>query len=1134
MSSKKHFRKVALTTMAASAAVVSIAPVASAAETKEFKDVPKGSSHYEGVQWAYSEGIIKGYTEDTFGVGRDLTRSHAAIMFVKALGLEELPAAEVTKYFKDVNEKTPYAGFIAAAGKAGIFAGDAKKNFNINNPLTREQMATVLVKAFELKTNGTPADVNLKNVGPDHKTNVQIIADLGITNQLKDFRPGEAVQRGQFATFLKKTHDVKAATFAATIEHIESVDATTMEVTFDGALTDKEISDLNIKFSPTLEVKKVARKADASAKPAAGEKTTVVLTTGEQKPGTTYKVEAINGAEVTKDIKVEIPATEAKVESVKAINNKEVEVAFNKTLDKETAEAIANYKLTAVTTGGTATIGKAELQKDGKTVVLTLSKEGENQEAYTVGVKGIKDTDGKTVVATEKEFKFFDVTPPTIGDVSLVSPRAVKINFSEPLKNAPTVKLDNGSISTAVALSADGKSATVEFGIEPTSGDHNLEISGGTDFAGLKVEKTTKSFTYQPDASAPIVSVDKIAPKEVTLKFSKPVKVQKASDVSVYHTVNNSGAYAGGSLTPVSADVNGYSDTYTVEFNTPIPEGNAKIFLNTKEKALQDGWGNDVSSTEISTSLSIDKQAPQVTSAKAESDSKLELTFDKKVNKEDAENVANYILKDSAGKVLSNKEYGFVNDKGEFASTVNASYDPNKNKVTIALPNSLKGGNYSLTVKNIKDTTFLENKLTSQDVNINVADTTPWNIVSDAKQTGDKIRITFNEAMSTDGLTSLKNYELRSGVDSVNKVDFPEGTKVVILNSKAVEIQLPSGSNVTTNAVRVSGTLKDAAGNTYTQLFKQVPVTEDRGPEVVADSAKTTATNKVEFKVDQELSGSLDASKFTTADVTYGAASYVNKDGEATITLTVKSGTPGFAPDATPNIDAAAGTLKNAYGAPSSEAVAIVDAADGIAPSVVKTADNTLDITSAPVTGVITINYNEALGTTAQALMATDLKITDKDGTTLQAGVDYTTTTSGTGLTVTRANGYSNYQGKLTISSVENPVYIKDAVGNKANSFATTSVNLDVTPPAAATNVAAPAGLTTITGSVEPGSKVTVYDAAEAGNLVAGSSDVKSNGSFTWTKSATTLTPATKYYVEVTDAAGNKSATRTEITTPAS
>jgi len=39
--------------------------------------------------------------------------------------------------------------------------------------------------------------------------NVQILADLGITNQIDDFHPNNAVTRGQIATFFYKTMEIQ-------------------------------------------------------------------------------------------------------------------------------------------------------------------------------------------------------------------------------------------------------------------------------------------------------------------------------------------------------------------------------------------------------------------------------------------------------------------------------------------------------------------------------------------------------------------------------------------------------------------------------------------------------------------------------------------------------------------------------------------------------------------------------------------------------------------------------------------------------------------------------------------------------------------------------------------------------------
>src|SRR5699024_9659178 len=71
------------------------------------------------------------------------------------------------------------------------------------------QMATIIVRAHEFKTSDTKVDINLKNVSPSHEKGVQILANLKITNQLDDFRPSEMTTRGQFASFLYRSHDIE-------------------------------------------------------------------------------------------------------------------------------------------------------------------------------------------------------------------------------------------------------------------------------------------------------------------------------------------------------------------------------------------------------------------------------------------------------------------------------------------------------------------------------------------------------------------------------------------------------------------------------------------------------------------------------------------------------------------------------------------------------------------------------------------------------------------------------------------------------------------------------------------------------------------------------------------------------------
>src|SRR5699024_1945697 len=174
---------------------------------KKFSDVNPNSTHYEGINWLVEQGI-RGFEDNRFGTYEVLTREHAAIMFVKALDLSVPPKNEVSNYFTDVKADHTYADYIAAAGKAGIFNGD-KGKFKPDEVLTREQMATTLVNAYEFEANGADEPIDLSDVGSSHKESVQILADLQITTQLGNFRAKDAINRGQFATFLYESDKVE-------------------------------------------------------------------------------------------------------------------------------------------------------------------------------------------------------------------------------------------------------------------------------------------------------------------------------------------------------------------------------------------------------------------------------------------------------------------------------------------------------------------------------------------------------------------------------------------------------------------------------------------------------------------------------------------------------------------------------------------------------------------------------------------------------------------------------------------------------------------------------------------------------------------------------------------------------------
>ncbi|GAB4073742.1 hypothetical protein GCM10028778_12450 [Barrientosiimonas marina] len=197
--------------MAALAVTASLAfPAATvgASGDTSFKDVDKDDPAADVIYHYVDEGVINGYEDGTFRKFDDLTRKQAAVILTEALDLDVPESSSVTKYFDDVQADDGNADKIAAVAKEGIMTGD-DDHFKPFEKLTREQMATILVKGLDLTSEDNQADINLGNVSGSHKANVQVLGDLGITNQLEDFRPYENVKRVQMLNFLDHATDAQ-------------------------------------------------------------------------------------------------------------------------------------------------------------------------------------------------------------------------------------------------------------------------------------------------------------------------------------------------------------------------------------------------------------------------------------------------------------------------------------------------------------------------------------------------------------------------------------------------------------------------------------------------------------------------------------------------------------------------------------------------------------------------------------------------------------------------------------------------------------------------------------------------------------------------------------------------------------
>lgn len=183
------------------------------ARAHTYSDVSPDSSHYEAINYLFEKGFIGGERVGpnvlAFNPNTPIKRSEVAVIFTSVLGLP-MPEdhASIVKTYKDLNVNHPLILSIAATIEHGIFKGE-DHSFK-DGMLNREQMATVLVRALDLKSSGgNSATIHLSNVSDSHKEAVRLMAELQITTELRDFRPKESVTRAQFITFLYRAMEQK-------------------------------------------------------------------------------------------------------------------------------------------------------------------------------------------------------------------------------------------------------------------------------------------------------------------------------------------------------------------------------------------------------------------------------------------------------------------------------------------------------------------------------------------------------------------------------------------------------------------------------------------------------------------------------------------------------------------------------------------------------------------------------------------------------------------------------------------------------------------------------------------------------------------------------------------------------------
>ncbi|MFJ7736014.1 NlpC/P60 family protein [Lysinibacillus sp. NPDC097287] len=131
------------------------------------------------------------------------SRAEVAVQIAKALNLD---TSNKETGFVDIKPTYEHAGAIAAVAKLGIFEGDSNGKFNPASPMTRAQIAKVLVIAFNIENQGE--SIIFTDVPENHWATeyISILATNGITSGNDDgsFGYNEMLKVKQLETFIER------------------------------------------------------------------------------------------------------------------------------------------------------------------------------------------------------------------------------------------------------------------------------------------------------------------------------------------------------------------------------------------------------------------------------------------------------------------------------------------------------------------------------------------------------------------------------------------------------------------------------------------------------------------------------------------------------------------------------------------------------------------------------------------------------------------------------------------------------------------------------------------------------------------------------------------------------------------
>ncbi len=175
-----------------------------------FSDVPETNPHEGSVDCAVWLGLTRGTGARTYSPLTHVTRAQLASFVAPLLPDGDPETATAPGDAFDDDDGSVHEGAINRLASQGVVTGTGPRQYSPQALVTRAQMATYLVRAYELSWEWTlpqARDHFQDDDGSTHEQAINRAASLGLTSGVRDgvYEPSGAVRRDQMARFLTRT-----------------------------------------------------------------------------------------------------------------------------------------------------------------------------------------------------------------------------------------------------------------------------------------------------------------------------------------------------------------------------------------------------------------------------------------------------------------------------------------------------------------------------------------------------------------------------------------------------------------------------------------------------------------------------------------------------------------------------------------------------------------------------------------------------------------------------------------------------------------------------------------------------------------------------------------------------------------